>query len=811
MEPSLQPSFIFPSRNKIANYGQGIRDLSSATQRLLVKPSQNTNIDLVTALETPLTRPPALSLQQLEQKPVIPVDTPLYVQPGMAEGMTDLAKLTNADNEIIKVTSSNNALKRGNYKAAENLLGREVTSEEAANHTLNSNLRGSENNPSVKTHLAFDRYATGAQIVSQNNTNMEKKIRTFRNSDESLVNDIAKRLNIPPDVARELKTNLGYTGDSVLGYMQATPQQREHVFQVMEHFYRQTLARSQSERAAALNEASILEGESRPIHSGSKAARGERKMREEENKNESKYSFNGNGDMVEVVKSTQYGIPDTERVIMTRAEMEKMAGEDVEAERLAKQGVSVEDEPWDDFQEQATLEHGRRRLAEMERKYHEERTPDLQGELNNIRNQMEDKEDVYEANDAPMAPALAVPRSAFGPQPSTEDLEYKDENEFQGAPETVAEQLRRPVRVRPPSSATGPLILNSQSVGFTQVNVPLDGNLQSQIEEKKRNLKRRNEVLTVEAPYGPLTAWDAYQLDLRNAMHKRRAVVEGEDTGLAVDLLREANTVEMKGENEPHYERKSSEEWEDTEEMGGGIGGRSRRRRTTKKQRFTPTKNFSMPDASSFSSAGAVASGRLMQQTGKNAVPISAQIQVQETHQFTETPLRDWVKHPNYDSRLRPDPIPISQNVGEGVGKRARKLRFGGYMLDHNKLLTHNVLSLSHPSGKKVKGMPNMEVTPGLKQVIHSIVTGGKVSTRGLKAAEKLYLRDLLHKSAANVELGADVNVSPTQQLQLILGEIDAGNDSSDLKTQLRKLLPQLKRSKVLSAEQVSDISKHYL
>jgi hypothetical protein len=59
--------------------------------------------------------------------------------------------------------------------------------------------------------------------------------------------------------------------------------------------------------------------------------------------------------------------------------------------------------------------------------------------------------------------------------------------------------------------------------------------------------------------------------------------------------------------------------------------------------------------------------------------------------------------------------------------------------------------------------------------------------------------------------LGADVNVAPTQQLQLILGEMEAGNDASELKTQLRKLLPQLKRSKVLSAEQVSDISKHYL
>src|ERR1700678_2008978 len=97
MEPSLQPSFTFPSRHKFANYAGGIRDLASATQRLLVVPKNATDINTETAWQNPLTIPKTLDKEVIDVKPVLPVDTPIYVQPGLAEGMTDLAKLTAAD------------------------------------------------------------------------------------------------------------------------------------------------------------------------------------------------------------------------------------------------------------------------------------------------------------------------------------------------------------------------------------------------------------------------------------------------------------------------------------------------------------------------------------------------------------------------------------------------------------------------------------------------------------------------------------------------------------------------------------------
>jgi hypothetical protein len=54
-------------------------------------------------------------------------------------------------------------------------------------------------------------------------------------------------------------------------------------------------------------------------------------------------------------------------------------------------------------------------------------------------------------------------------------------------------------------------------------------------------------------------------------------------------------------------------------------------------------------------------------------------------------------------------------------------------------------------------------------------------------------------------------NVTPHKQLQLILGEIDAGNDAPELKTQLRKLLPILKSSGKISAAQAESIKSHFL
>lgn len=221
-----------------------------------------------------------------------------------------------------------------------------------------------------------------------------------------------------------------------------------------------------------------------------------------------------------------------------------------------------------------------------------------------------------------------------------------------------------------------------------------------------------------------------------------------------------------------------------------------------------------LPETDSFSPYGGVLSGNLMRRTGYDAVPLSAQIQVQNTHQYRETPLVQWVKNPHAEQVDKTEIIPIAQQSrpkrSPGVGRRAKKVQFGGYLVDHHKLLTDNVLSLSHPSGKKVKGFPNREISEGLKDAIHQVLTGGKVNSRKLSPADKLRLKDLLSRSAADVDVGGDVNVTPTKQLQLIMGEMSAGNDAPELKKQLKKLLPILVKGGNISKEQASNIREHY-
>jgi hypothetical protein len=211
-----------------------------------------------------------------------------------------------------------------------------------------------------------------------------------------------------------------------------------------------------------------------------------------------------------------------------------------------------------------------------------------------------------------------------------------------------------------------------------------------------------------------------------------------------------------------------------------------------------------VPDTVGFDPRGAVTSGRLMQATGRNAVPISFQKQVQETHQLAEAPVRQYVRQPQVTEDLQSELIPIAQNSGG-------KIRLGNYMVDHPKLMG-GTLSLSRLRGGKVKDWPNQKVSPAMARAIISAGRGAKASGRGLKPAEKLMLNELVGRARSTApRIGADINTTPEEQLKIVMGEIDAGNDNPTLKTQLRKLMGALKRAGALDDHHISEITRHYL
>src|ERR1700733_15868156 len=91
MKPSLQPPFTFPSRKVFANRALGLQAQINL-QQLTTIPKRATDISLETGLYGTLTIPSSLDLQSIDWPGKLPVATPWYVQPGLAEGLSKVSK-----------------------------------------------------------------------------------------------------------------------------------------------------------------------------------------------------------------------------------------------------------------------------------------------------------------------------------------------------------------------------------------------------------------------------------------------------------------------------------------------------------------------------------------------------------------------------------------------------------------------------------------------------------------------------------------------------------------------------------------------
>lgn len=701
MEPGVIPSFTFPSRHDKVNYSKGWKHWSTVNETVMVKPAKNTDINLESGLEDPLIQPPNVDKYSLTYKGVLPASTNLYVQPGRAEGVTELAKLMNSEVGISALTSANNALRRGNKVAAEFILGRELTTEEAANQTVTPIVRKGENGEA--RHVPMTNNSIGSLVAAEGANNHHRN-EMLKQVEKGVINDMAAHLGIPVPLMRHYKTIMGFTGDSILGWKAFTPAEKDVLLKDLRKHLEQVKKNEIEMKAPP--PPSIIHGQNQPIHSGAEAE----------------------------IEANIYR--------RTRREFD---------------------------QESASWQNDTERQQDM---------------------------------------ALGF----------DDDDAFEEDNEFRGKSDNVAERLAERRAGGPPDTNTGDFILNDQGVYATQEfirnqDIPAATALDHEP-------GRRKELQPAPVPDALAALVDREEKrELRDA---EIIAVQAEHQSFQRinEQKQSSDEVEMR-QVAPAEEKHDEDMNEDTEAINqlksmGLIGGGLRPRRTMKRKRLEHhgqgIGDRWVPDTDSIRPEGGVASGRLMKATGRNAIPISAQIQVANHHQWDETPLQQWVRNPNFtqvDKTYHSD-IPVPQYSGPGVGRRSKKVRLGGYMVDHNKLLSSNVLSLSYPTGRKVKGFPNQEVSNAMKNAVHNIVTGGSVNMKPLKAHEKMTLHHILSKSAANVT-GADINVSPSEQLKLAMGEIEAGNDSPALKQQIKKLLPILRRSNLITAGQVQDISKHYL
>jgi hypothetical protein len=180
------------------------------------------------------------------------------------------------------------------------------------------------------------------------------------------------------------------------------------------------------------------------------------------------------------------------------------------------------------------------------------------------------------------------------------------------------------------------------------------------------------------------------------------------------------------------------------------------------------------------------------------------------------TPIRE-------SQQLQLDPqtsTPQTSITGQGVAKsnsKSPKIAFGKYLIDRKKL-KKGILSMTDARGMKIADFPNMQISPTMMKFL----TLKQLNTNKYKFSgpEKQFLTKLIQKSNVEVTgsktklLQSDgVNYADLlkKDLELIIGEIDSGNDNEELIEKLSETLRQLVLMGHLTRRDAKKIIKEYI
>lgn len=175
---------------------------------------------------------------------------------------------------------------------------------------------------------------------------------------------------------------------------------------------------------------------------------------------------------------------------------------------------------------------------------------------------------------------------------------------------------------------------------------------------------------------------------------------------------------------------------------------------------------------------------------------------------------------PNYNKlyKLLDEYINQSSSVeGSGIKKRKNKIivkkgkslkeidkycQFGRNIILLNKLYYQNILSIKDKNGINVQGIPNQKVSDEFVDIIMKICDDKGVNTEKLNEEELILFSVLISKSKLNKDYNIDIKKSISllkSKLELIEGEIQAGNDNDKLKKQLYDIVFKLSNIGVIS------------
>jgi len=172
-----------------------------------------------------------------------------------------------------------------------------------------------------------------------------------------------------------------------------------------------------------------------------------------------------------------------------------------------------------------------------------------------------------------------------------------------------------------------------------------------------------------------------------------------------------------------------------------------------------------------------------------------------------------------YDEKI--PPILRLENMGNskrnpllGMGIKTNNeipelIHFGKYYILLKKLITKNILSLQKSNRQKVPGFQNKHISDAFIDIIIKILSSQKIAMddlESLKSGEKELLDKLLHACELNkfVKTGSGVDTlnKAKEQLALIEGQIQAGNNNPILKKELYDALFKLVHFGAISERQ---------
>jgi len=167
------------------------------------------------------------------------------------------------------------------------------------------------------------------------------------------------------------------------------------------------------------------------------------------------------------------------------------------------------------------------------------------------------------------------------------------------------------------------------------------------------------------------------------------------------------------------------------------------------------------------------------------------------------------------------NPLDTFTMVGEGTKnenkkneyKKNDKVKFGSIILMLNKLFYDNILSICRPDGVKINGWKNKHVSDEFVMCVVNILDNENYhkELNKLSSVERVLLDNLLkianlHKKVITGS-GKDSINKLKSDLEILEGEIQAGNNNESLKQKLHEILHKLAYFKVIS---LSQANKHY-